>query len=195
MVNLTEKERKIVRELIRNPRISDSEISKKTNIPVMTVNRRRKYLEENELIEYYASIVKSKGGFEVFQSRELFIVKFAIGITAKEYLEKLERDGRWQMLNSKYISFAYLGEDEGHLALILAVDSTTTKGSSEEFNGKIVPYLRQKMGKDSILKVRTVSLTNRLRVHHNYLPGINIEKGNISKKWPDDLIFVDEVEK
>lgn len=193
MVKLTEKERLIVRELIRNPRASDSDISKKTKIPIMTINRRRKSLEDRGLIEYYASINKSDSGFGIFGARELFIVQLKIGITAKEYIEKLEGDGSWRMLNSKCISSAYLGEDEGHLALILALDASGHTGTSEEFNGKIVPFIRGRLGKDAIVRVRTVALNQRLRVHHNYLPGQNIAKGIIRKDWPDDLIFIDEV--
>ena len=49
MIKLDEKEQKIVKELIKNPRISDTQIAKNTNIPVMTINRKRKaYLGQLE---------------------------------------------------------------------------------------------------------------------------------------------------
>ena len=86
---LDETERKIVRELIRNARASDSEISKRTGIPVMTINRRRKRLEDSKLIRYYCSIDKGEFGLKIFGAKELFIVQFKIGISKKEYLEKI----------------------------------------------------------------------------------------------------------
>lgn len=192
MVKLDETERNIVRELIRNARISDSEISKKTGIPVMTVNRRRKRLEEKKLIRYYTSIDKGEFGLDIFGAKELFIVQFRIGIGKKDYLSLVEKDPRWRMLNSRYISFAYLGEEEGHLALIISLDAVEQNDLVEEFNTKIVPYLRDKLGKDCIRKVKTLTLTKLIRVHHNYMPAYNMEQGRIKKDWPDDLIFVDE---
>ena len=191
---LDETERKIVRELIRNARASDSEISKRTGIPVMTINRRRKRLEDSKLIRYYCSIDKGEFGLKIFGAKELFIVQFKIGISKKEYLEKIEKDARWRLLNSRHISFAYLGESEGHLALIIGLDALTQNELVDEFNGKIVPYLKGKLGQDCIKNVKTVTLAKLIRVHHNYLPAYNMEKGHIKSDWPDELIFVDEVE-
>ncbi len=193
MVKLDETEQKIVKELIRNTRASDSEISKRTGIPVMTVNRRRKKLEENKSLRYYTSLDKGEFGMEIFGAKKLFVIQFKIGISKKEYIEKLESDAKWRLLNSKYISFAYLGDSNGHLALIIALDAKDNEGLIEEFNTKIVQYLRSKLGKDCIRRVNTTSLTKLIRIHHNYLPAYNMEKGHIKKDWPDDLIFVDEV--
>ena len=192
---LTEAERKIVRELIRNPRSSDNQIAKKTHVPVMTVNRKRKRLEEEGLIHYYASLDKGEEGVGIFGARELFTITFELGISKKDYMEKLESDERWRFLNSQHISFVYLGENEGHLALILALDAVRHRDLVDEFNGKIVPYLRRKLGNSCIKKVETVQLTKQIRVHHNYLPKQNMEHGVIRSDWPDDLIFVDEVDK
>ncbi len=194
MVELNETERKIVRELIKNARASDSQISKQTGIPVMTVNRKRKKLEEEKLIRYYTSIDKGEFGLKTFGAKELFIIQFKVGISKAEYLNKVEKDSSWRMLNSHYISFAYLGEDEGHLALIISLDAVEQNELVEEFNGKIVPYLKNKLGDDCIKRVRTFNLSKLIRVHHNYMPAFNMEKGHIKKDWPDDMIFVDEVE-
>ncbi|MBT3304602.1 Lrp/AsnC family transcriptional regulator [Candidatus Woesearchaeota archaeon] len=193
MVKLDKIEQKIVKELIRNARASDSEISKKTSIPVMTVNRRRKKLEDEKVLRYYTSLDKGEFGMEIFGAKKLFIIQFKIGISRKEYIEKLESDAKWRLLNSKYISFAYLGDSGGHLSLIIALDAKDAEELIEEFNAKIVPYLRTKLGKDCIRRVSTTSLTKLLRVHHNYMPAHNMDKGRIKKDWPDDLIFVDGV--
>ena len=164
---LDEQEVKIVRELIRDPRASDNEISRRTRIPVMTVNRKRKRLESEKLLRYYASIDKGEFGLKIFDAKALYMVKFKIGITRARYMEILEKDPLWRMLNSRFISLTYLGEKDGHLALIIILDAVTKGHLVEEFNGKIIPYLKEKLGEDSIVEVSTISLDKLVRVHHN----------------------------
>ena len=190
---LDAQEVRVVRELMRNARASDNEISRKTGIPVMTVNRKRKKLEEEKLLRYYVSIDKGEFGLHIFDAKELYVVKFKIGITRHSYLEILEQDPKWRMLNSRFISQTWLGEKEGHLALIIILDAPTEDQLVEEFNGRIVPFIREKFGQDAIVGVETVSLDKLVRIHHNYLPATNMESGKIKKEWPDSLIFVNEV--
>ncbi len=192
-MHLDDAERKIIRELIRNPRASDNQISKRTKIPVMTVNRKRKNLEENKLLRYYTSIDKGEFGLDIFGAKKLFIIKFKIGITRKEYLDIMDSDGKWRMFNCKYISLAYLGEKDGRLALVMIVDAKDDDHLVEEFNGKIVPFLHGKLGEDCIKEITTVSLNKLTRVHHNYMPYQNLENGKIRENWLDEMIFVDEV--
>lgn len=193
MRTLDEQEVKIIRELIRNPRLSDNKIAKETDISVMTVNRKRKKLEEEKLLRYYVSIDKGEFGLHIFDAKELYIIKFKMGITRKKYMEALETDPMWRMLNSRFISLAYLGEKDGHLALMIILDAPTKSQLVEEFNGKIVPFLREKLGEDAIREVTTASLDKLVRVHHNYMPAMNMENGRIKKSWSDELIFVNEV--
>ena len=194
MRELDTKEVRIVRELIRNARASDNEIAKKTGIPVMTVNRKRKRLEEERLLRYYVSLDKGEFGLHIFGAKELYVIKFRAGITRKLYLDSLEADPNWRMFNSKFISLAYLGEKDGRLALVLILDAVNEDQMVEEFNGKIFPFLEDKLGKGCIEEVTTTSLNKLVRVHHNYLPAINMNNGKISKDWPDRLIFVNETE-
>lgn len=191
MRTLDEQERSIVRYLIRHPRASDNEIGKATKIPVTTVNRKRKKLEEEKLLRYYVSLDKGEFGLHIFDARQLYIIKMRIGITRKEYIQRLEMDSHWQLLNSRYISWASLGEQDGRLALIIILDAPSEQQLVDEFNGRIVPYLREKLGADCIEDVNTANINKLVRVHHNYLPAINMERGVIKKDWPDDLIFVD----
>lgn len=190
---LDEQEVRIVRELIRDPRASDNEVSRRTGISVMTVNRKRKRLEEGRLLRYYVSIDKGEFGLHIFDAKELYVIKFRMGITRQKYLDALEQDPMWRMLNSRFISLAYLGEKDGHLALVIILDAPTEDQLVEEFNGRIVPFLRGKLGEDAIVDITTASLDKLVRVHHNYMPAVNMENGRISRKWPDDLIFVNEV--
>ncbi|MDP7323754.1 MAG: winged helix-turn-helix transcriptional regulator [Candidatus Woesearchaeota archaeon] len=189
---LDDQEVKIIRELIRNPRISDNQVAKKTKIPVMSVNRKRKALEEGNYLRYYATINERK--LDIFHAKQLYILKFKLGITKNVYLEKLEKDPKWRLFNSKYISLAYLGEKDGHLALMMILDASNESQLVEEFHGKIIPFLRQKLGKSSVIRISTVGLDRLVRVHHNYLPNMNMENGKIQKDWPDEMIFVNEVE-
>ena len=184
---------KIVRELIRDPRASDNQVARRTNIPVMTVNRKRKKLEEEKLLRYYTSIDKGEFGLKVFGAKTLFMIKFKIGITRQKYYETLEKDPVWRMFNCHYISLAYLGEKDGHLALVIILDAKTREDLVEEFNGKIVPFFEDKFGQKCINEIITVNLDKMVRVHHNYMPAMNMENGRIKKEWPDSLIFVNEV--
>lgn len=191
---LDDKEVRIVRELIRNPRSSDNEISRRTGIPVMTVNRKRKSLENEMFLRYYVSIDKGEFGLNIFGAKRLYLIKFKIGITREAYMNALEDDPHWRMMNSRYISLAYLGEKDGNLALAIVLDARNPAGLVEEFNGKIVPYLRDKLGPECVEEVTTANLDKMVRVHHNYLPAMNMRNGAIKKEWPDSMIFVNEVE-
>jgi DNA-binding Lrp family transcriptional regulator len=190
---LDKAEIKIIRELIRNPRSSDNQIAKKTNIPVMTVNRKRKILEKEKFIRYYTSLDKGEFGLHIFGAKQLYIIKFKMGITRKQYLNTMETEGKWRMFNSKYISLSYLGEKDGRLALMIVLDAKDEGHLVEEFNGNIVRFLNKKFGDDCITEITTMSLSKLIRVHHNYLPYKNIEDGKIKDTWPDDLIFVNEI--
>ena len=189
---LDESERLIVRELIRNPRASDSEISKRTRVPVMTVNRKRKNLEKEKLLRYYTSLDKGEFGLPIFGARKLFIVKFKIGITKEQYLDSMEQSLKWRMFNSYFVSMAHLGEKDGHLALIIILDAPTEADLVEEFNGIIVPSLTARFGKDAIVDITTASLSKLIRIHHNYMPHENMENARIKDSWSDDLIFIDQ---
>jgi DNA-binding Lrp family transcriptional regulator len=193
MINLDQNEVKIVRELIRNPRISDNQIAKKTKIPVMTVNRKRKRLEKSGFLRYFAAIDTGEFGTGIFTTKQLYIIKFRIGITKEGYLEKLEYNRRMMGFLASYTSLSYLGEKDGKLVLIMILDAKTESELVEEFNGKMIPFIQEQLGKDSIEDVITTKITRTLRRHHNYLPRVNMENGIIKNDWPDEWIFVDKV--
>ncbi|MBW3020684.1 hypothetical protein KY334_05280, partial [Candidatus Woesearchaeota archaeon] len=89
---------------------------------------------------------------------------------------------------------AYLGEKDGHLALMIVLDALDESHLVDDFNGNIVPFLIEKFGAGCIEKIETTSLNKLIRVHHNYMPHMNMENGRIKDDWPDDMIFVNEVE-
>ncbi|MAE42587.1 hypothetical protein CMO93_02355 [Candidatus Woesearchaeota archaeon] len=191
MVKLDEQEVKIIREIIRNPRISDNAIAKKTRVPVMTVNRKRKALEESEIINYYADIKHGEDGIQDFSAEQLYIVQFKIRITKQEVLDKLRGDKTLKRFNAEHVISSYVGEKEGHLALIMIVNAHSQRELPESFNAFIVPMLNKNLGDDCILSVTTTRILEPIRHHHNYIHHVNIEKGRIKDDWPDDFIFVD----
>jgi len=189
---LDKNERKIVKELIKNPRISDNQISKNTKVPVMTVNRKRKQLEKENLLKYFTSFDTGEFGTGTFKAKQLYIIKFKIGITRDDYIKKVEEDKKLLGFHASYISMSYLGEKDGHLALILVLDAETDTLLVDEFSGKIIPHLREKLGNDCVKEITTTKISNTIRRHHNYLPSINMENGVMKKDWPDEWIFVDQ---
>ncbi|MFT4326609.1 MAG: winged helix-turn-helix domain-containing protein [Candidatus Woesearchaeota archaeon] len=191
MIQLDKQEREIVKQLIKNPRISDNQISKNTKIPVMSVNRKRKNLENRELITYYTSLKKHHDGIGTFGVRQLYTIKLKAGITKKEYLEKVEGDPSIKVFNFNYISTTYLGEQDGHLAVITIVDAKDDIKLMDEFNGKIISFLKKKLGEDAIQNITTCRINHTVRLHHNYLPHLNMKHGRLKEGWPDELIFVD----
>ena len=71
-------EEKIARMLIRNPRLSDNAIGRMAEIPAMTVNRKRKRLEDEGLLSYFAAINMGPKGTGRFRSRYLYLIKFKL---------------------------------------------------------------------------------------------------------------------
>jgi DNA-binding Lrp family transcriptional regulator len=189
---LDQQERDIIRQIIRNPRISDNSIAKVTKIPVTSVNRKRKILEQEGLINYYASIKKHEDGLEIFNVRQLYIIKLKAGITRNVYLQQIEADPASKLFNCTYISSTFLGEKDGHLAVIVIVDAANDFKLMEEFNGKIISVLKKKLGEDAIEEVTTARINDTVRLHHNYLPHLNMKEGAIRDDWPDEFIFVDK---
>jgi DNA-binding Lrp family transcriptional regulator len=191
-LQLDEQEKKIVRELIRNPRASDNQISKKTSVPVMTVNRKRKKLEERGLLYYFTYINNTNRGTGLYHARQLYIVKFKIGLTREKYLQMIESDKRLKETNAKHIVESFIGEKDGHLALMLIMEAKSEGQLVEIFNGDVVENFKKNFGEDCIDDVSTVKLNLPIRVLHNYLPYINMTNGKMKEEWGDNWIFVSE---
>ena len=51
-----EQEQLIIKALIKDPRMSDNNIGKLTKVPIRTVSRKRKKLEQESKINYYVSV-------------------------------------------------------------------------------------------------------------------------------------------
>lgn len=192
MVKIDEQEEKIIRELIKDTRISDNQISKSTRVPVMTVNRKRKKLEQRGLIRYFTSLNTGEGGTGRFPAKELYIIKLRIGLTQNMFLTKLEKDNRVKAFHAEHIEFSFLGEKDGHLAIVMIVTAKTESALMEIFNGRLIPFFKENFGEDAVKEVITTNISKPIRLHHNYLPWGNIENARIKEDWSDDWIFVDK---
>ncbi len=191
MRQLDEQEKKIVRELIKDPRISDNQIARNTRVPVMTVNRKRKLLEEKGLLNYYCYLDTSRYGLEILPARQLYIIKFKIGITKKEFIDKLLSEAEMKTFFTIHELESFVGEKDGQVIYSVVIEGGKGNEIVEIFNGKIVPMMYKLFGKDSITETFTFRLTTQLRLMHNYMPLLNIEEGKIKKTWPNEFIFVD----
>ena len=194
MRKFDKQEEMIIKELIRNPRISDNQISKNTKIPVTSVNRKRKLLEEDGFISYFLDV--SDESFERGQhnTRQLYIIKFKEGITRKKYIEEIKKSENFRKVNPRYHAESFLGEKDGRFAIILIVEAKSEDELIEIFNGNIIPEIKRRHGNDCINDIITAKVTFPFRVHHNYLPLFNMGKGVIKKDWLNDWIFVPNIQ-
>ena len=183
-------EEKILKELIKNPRISDNQIAKNTKIPVTTVNRKRKHLEEQGFIHYYVDVSDESVERGQFHARQLYVIKFKEGITRQKYLNEIEKSENFRKVNPRYHAESFLGEKDGHFAIILIVEANSADELVEIFNGDIIPSIKKRHGKDCVSDIITAKVTFPFRIHHNYIPIFNMEKGIIKKDWLNDWIFV-----
>lgn len=191
MRELDEQEQKVVRALIKNPRSSDNDIGKKTGVPIRTVSRKRKKLEEERLINYFTMLNMGYDGTGRFGARHLYIVKFKMGLTKERFMKELRQEPHVKSIFLEFIYESTLAEIDGHLALLMVVEGKTDSEITENFNKIILPSLKKNHGEDSVISLNTIRLDTQIRFFHNYLlPDINVEKGRIKEDWQYDSIFV-----
>ncbi len=189
MEKLNESDKAVCREIIKDPRLSDNKISEITGIPVKTVNRKRKKLEQNNILNYLIHIENGPEGTNKFGSKAQFIVTFRQGITRKIFYENLKRVG-FSYHEIKHVREASIGEYEGRLTLLLTIESRVQSDLLEVFNSDIVPKLQNMLGHESIYETRVIYLHSNIIAMHNYIKGFNLDNGKIAKDWPDDKIYV-----
>ena len=182
-----EQERKIVKALIKDPRMSDNNIGKLTKVPIRTVSRKRKRMEQGSKINYYVSvnqrIVKPK-------ARHLYLIKFRMGITKQKLMNEIMKEPRVKSLFTEMIYESHFAEINGHTSILMVVEADSDDKVSESFNGKILPLILKDHGENSITDITTIRLSDRIRVFHNYLPQINMKHGKLKPDWPLESIHV-----
>ena len=194
MRKFDKQEENILKELIKNPRISDNQVAKNTKIPVTTVNRKRKHLEEQGFIHYYVDVSDESLERGQHNARQLYVIKLKEGITRQKYLEKIKKSENLRKVNPRYHAESFLGEKDGQFAVILIAEAKSADELIEIFNGSIIPDIKKRHGDDCISEITTTKVTFPFRMHHNYIPLFNMESGIIKKDWLNDWIFVPNTE-
>lgn len=189
MSEYDEQDKAIVRELIANPRLSDNKISGLTEIPVKTVNRKRKRLEKGGVVNYFVHVENGPEGTNKFGAKAQFIVIFRQGITRKSFFENLNRVG-FTYLDIKHIKNAHVGEYEGRLSLIMTIESRVQADLIEVFNSEFVPKLQSMLGHDCVYETRVIYINSDMTNLHNYIHGYNLKEGRLSPEWPREKIYV-----
>lgn len=192
MSKLNVRDSSIVRQLIKNPRSSDNEISRITSIPLRTVNRRRKALEEQNLISYFTYLHSFRDGLSHFNARSLVILKFKLGIARKAVITSINSVNESTAFSSKHMMELQIGERDGHVLLVMIIESMKQVDIIEIINAEIVPNLQHMFGQDAIVDTSVIELSFMLRMLHNYIPGKNMKNGRIAEDWDDKLIYVTE---
>ena len=190
MRKFDQQEAKILKELVKNPRISDNQIAKNTGVPVTTVNRKRKLLEQEGFINYYCDVSDESLDRGQHNARQNYIIKFKEGITRKMYIEEIKKSENFRKVNPRYHAESYLGEKDGRFAIILILEAKSEDELIEIFNGTVIPEIKRRHGKDCINDIITAKVTFPFRMHHNYIPLFNMENGIIKKDWMNEWIFI-----
>jgi DNA-binding Lrp family transcriptional regulator len=190
MRTFDEQERAILKALIRDPRQSDNYISKITGVPTPSVRRKRKRLEEEGLLSYFAAIDMQETGTGTFSARHLYIIKFRIGVTVKQIVDEIKSEPNVRSVFTDLIYESHIAEMDGRVALVMIIEGKNDADIIENVQGKIVPSLRKNHGPESIEEISTLRLLGPIRVFHNYVPLVNMHKGVVRDEWTDDAVFV-----
>lgn len=192
MVGLDKQEALIVKELTNDPRISDNQIARLTGIPVKTVNRKRKLLEEKGLLQYFTYLDTSSEGTGDFSSRKLYMITFKEGITRSGFMSVFPLQKIRNNLSRKHILESHLGEYNGRLVLLIIIESRKESDILEIFNAEIMPVINESFGESSIRHINVVPLTHMLTLLHNYVPKKIMQKLGIG--YDKEQIFVADEE-
>ncbi len=187
---IDDQEKLIIKALIRNPRSSDNQISKSTRVPVRTVYRKRKKLEEEGIIHYYLNVNLDKSGIGAINARHLYIIKFKLGIPHSQVVQEINEENNVRTVFTEHIYQSFLAEVDGSVALVMILEGERDEDIVENFNKIIIPSLKKNHGPDSIENVQTIRLSDPIRFFHNYLPMLNIKNGIIRDDWRDELLFI-----
>ncbi len=182
-MELDRQEKLIIKALIKDPRMSDNSIGKLTKVPIRTVSRKRKRLEERGQISYYTSLDdKSK-------TKHMYLIQFKIGVTKKKLMNEMKEEPKVKSLFTDMIFQSSFAEIDGHTTILMIIEGESDNIISENFNGKILPLMQKEHGKESILNITTIRINDPIRIFHNYLPFINMEHGKLKKNWPLGSIY------
>ena len=170
-VIIEEKDKLILRELIKNPRTTDKAISTATNIPMKTVNRRRKYLEDTDTVKYMAFVNNFGSGTARFNSICMYTIYFNYGITT-EQVERVVTSTEYnnKPIMIKHLLLDFVGEREGMPTYSLTITSRAHEDLVEILNAEIVPEIKKHLGENCIKSIdeNAIRMINKTG-HNNFL--------------------------
>lgn len=184
-----EQEKLLLKELVKNPRISDNQIAINTKIPVKTINRKRKKLENKDILRYATYINYGEDGTNKFGACRFYIITFKYGISKTMFDQRLSEFGT-NNIEIKHINSIFTGEINGRFALIMLLKSRVENDIIEIFNIDIVSKLKTVFGEDAIHNTNVIPINDFIKIHHNYFYKKNIKDGIIKKSWPESHIYV-----
>jgi DNA-binding Lrp family transcriptional regulator len=190
---LDEYEKAILKQLIRDPRLSDNQIAKRTGIPLKTVNRKRKGMEESGNLMYFAYFNNSLEGSREFTARKMYVILLDEGITKKRVREAFHADKNPKPFRSKHLLHAFIGEYQGHIIIVAILESLVADDIVEIYNADLVPWLHNAFGPNAINRTMIMDLDIQTRILHNYLPYLfEMPKGRLGDAIKDEWIYVGE---
>lgn len=192
MRTLDDQEKQIVVHLIRDPRASDNAVAEATGINVRTVNRKRRKMEQENLLSYYTELDLGSFGAHQYNSRHLYTIKFRIGVTYKRILEEIRAADNLPAAFSRIIHTSHIAEIDGKVALLLYIDGTGAAEVVNTVHEQVIPVLWKMHGKDVIEEISSCRILAPVRVMRNYLPLVNMHEGFIHPDWPSKQVYVGE---
>ncbi len=190
MYKLDSQEIAIVKALVKNPRVSDNRLGDEMGIPVRTVNRKRKKLEQSGIVSYMTLVNMLPSGTGRFSVQHLYIIQFRLGITISQVAREIQHEPNVHTIFTELIFESYIAEIDGHTSLVMVVEGESEADIVEKFQAYIIPSLKKNHGKDSIENVSTIRLLRPIRMLKNYLPAVNMKDGYLKKEWRLESIYV-----
>ncbi|MGJ3241722.1 MAG: winged helix-turn-helix domain-containing protein [Opitutales bacterium] len=185
---LEEQERAICRELIRCPRCTDKHLSDATGIPLRTVGRKRKRLEEAGILKFFCEVELGAQGTGQYPSRHLYILHFRVGVSLEEIRGRFIEEASRHDSNGTVYETA-LAEIDGRLAMLIYIDGHTEKEIVRRMHDNVIPSFIRNHGEgviDYVSNMRVLESTRRLR---NYVPSVNMNGNGICSGWPVEYLY------
>lgn len=196
--HMTEKERPldnaekfIARQLIKNPRATDKSISESSNTPLRTVGRRRRRLEEEGILRYYAEVDLGSTGTRQNASRHMYTIRFRSGVRLEDLRTRVGQEEA-MMSYSEIVCESYIAESDGHLSIVLIIEGVNEETIVRQVHDNLIPSMIHNHGEGAIVEVSAMRLVECSRKLRNYLPAVNIENGCVRGNWSPEKIYVGE---
>ena len=163
---MDEKDKAILGELIKTPKITNASISTKIAVPEKTVARRRKEIE----VKYIDTIQKLKQEMQhqYFNRSAIYTIIFNNHITRKDVQMAFLNGSLFSKVRSKHITFAFISDSVDKVKLSLFLESYLHEDIIEIVNADILPVIRKLFGDGAIHSILKSDNFRPLILHTNY---------------------------